>query len=70
MPFNIIKLNSSGKYLIDQTSTQYWDNELYEKNKVLNFKERGFDDIEKKPEVYKIIKSPKNIIRKIFNYLH
>ena len=47
MPFNIIKLNSSGKYLIDQTSTQYWDNELYEKNKILNFKERGFDDIEK-----------------------
>mgnify|MGYP001103961685 CR=1 FL=1 len=55
MPFNIIKLNSSSEYLIDQTSTQYLNNELYEKNKVLNIKERGFDDIEKNQKYIRLL---------------
>jgi len=64
MNYEILTLDKKGKFLLDQTSFKYWNDESQEKNKAFNVVDLGFDKIEQSKKYKALFDQLVNIVDK------
>lgn len=64
MSYKIIKLNSKEGFLIDQISSEYWNDQAEEKDKVFNVVDNGFKKIESSKKYRDLLESISEVLIK------